>query len=123
MRQGQLKLEVENIQQPEGIIWVGIYQQDNYLVKEQAIIKGVNVTQTGKLEVVIDSLPYATYAIALFHDINENGELDRNFLGIPSEPYAFSAPPRSKWRLPRFDEIAFHFNRPIDQMKARLQHW
>ena len=30
------------------------------------------------------------YAIAVFHDLNGNGKLDRNLIGLPSEPYGFS---------------------------------
>jgi len=35
-------------------------------------------------------VPIGTYAIAIIHDTNSNGKLDKNFLGIPKEGYAFS---------------------------------
>ncbi|MEO7082183.1 MAG: DUF2141 domain-containing protein [Flavobacteriales bacterium] len=31
-----------------------------------------------------------TYAIKVFHDVNENGELDTSWIGWPQEPYGFS---------------------------------
>jgi uncharacterized protein (DUF2141 family) len=31
-----------------------------------------------------------TYAIFIFHDANNNGKMDKNFLGIPSEGYGAS---------------------------------
>ena len=37
-----------------------------------------------------EALAFGTYALALFHDVNDNGKLDKNALGIPVEPYAFS---------------------------------
>lgn len=46
------------------------------------------------------------YVIAAFHDLNGNGELDRNFFGVPTEPYGFSRPPASKWEKPAFADIA-----------------
>lgn len=38
----------------------------------------------------IEQLDYGTYGIALYHDVNSNHELDRNFLGMPTESYGFS---------------------------------
>jgi uncharacterized protein (DUF2141 family) len=37
-----------------------------------------------------DAVATGTYAVKLYQDVNSNGELDRNFLGIPKEPYGFS---------------------------------
>ena len=34
------------------------------------------------------------YAVAIIQDLNENEKLDKNFLGIPKEPYGFSG----KWK-------------------------
>jgi uncharacterized protein (DUF2141 family) len=36
------------------------------------------------------SLPAGDYAIRLFHDVDGDGELDTNLMGVPSEPFAFS---------------------------------
>ena len=35
-------------------------------------------------------VPPGAYAVAVFQDENGNGRLDRNPLGLPTEPYAFS---------------------------------
>ena len=37
-----------------------------------------------------NDIPPGTYAIAVFHDENANGKLDKNFLGIPCEGYGAS---------------------------------
>lgn len=37
-----------------------------------------------------EDIPPGTYALAVVHDENMNGELDTNFLGIPTEGYGFS---------------------------------
>ena len=39
---------------------------------------------------VFTDLPPGGYAVAAFHDRNGDGELSRNILGIPTEPYGFS---------------------------------
>lgn len=51
------------------------------------------------------NLPAGNYAVMVFHDENGNGELDRNFLGIPREPLGFS---RRYWAKgePAFSQAA-----------------
>ena len=54
------------------------------------------------------------YGIRLFHDVDGNGELNANIMGIPTEPFGFSnnAPPR--FGPPSFEAAAFD----IDQKGA-----
>jgi len=52
-------------------------------------------------------LPPGKYAIAAYVDRNQNGKLDRNFIGKPSEPYGFSRDARHMFRSPIFAEAAF----------------
>lgn len=123
-KSGTLIIHIDNIEKIGGIIWIGMYDsEDTYMVKEQAIVKGIDVKKTGKISFSLESLPYGRYALALFHDINGNGELDRNLIGIPSEPYAFSQKPKSKWRLPRFREIAFDFGKDKQILETKLHKW
>jgi uncharacterized protein (DUF2141 family) len=54
-------------------------------------LRGVEVPATDEqLTVEISELESGAYAIAVFQDLNENQELDRNLMRIPKEPYGFS---------------------------------
>ena len=44
----------------------------------------------GHTSVVFKNIPNAVYALSILHDKNNNGEMDTNFIGIPSEPYGNS---------------------------------
>lgn len=122
--QGRLRLEISNIQTAGGTIWVGVYDDEkHYFDQQKALIKAVPVSATGRVELEIGALRYGTYAIALFHDVNNNGTLDRNALGVPTEPYAFSQLPRSRWRLPRFDEVQFRFLHNDQVLHTELKRW
>lgn len=121
---GSLTISIENINAPKGVIWVGIYNSpDNFLVKERSILKKINVYRTGKTRIAVPALPYGEYAIALFHDINENGKMDNNFWGVPTEPYAFSGQVQSKWRLPLYNEVKFQFWQGNGDLKLKLEDW
>ena len=55
----------------------------------------------------LDDVPHGTYAVALYHDQNDNDELDTNFLGRPQESYGFSNDARGTMGRPDFEEAAF----------------
>ena len=61
----------------------------------------------GLLELIdFADLPPGRFAVAVFHDENENDELDVNFIGIPKEGYAFSRDARGFAGPPSFDAAA-----------------
>lgn len=121
---GTLSIEINNIKSSSGMVWIGIYNSPkSFLVKEKAIIEGIQIHKEGSLTIEIPGLKFGQYAIAIFHDENNNGEMDRNLLGIPSEPFAFSKKPKSKWRLPKFEEVKFSFDQHDQKLSARLKKW
>lgn len=60
-------------------------------MEKEAALQCVQVKVSGnKAEVIFKDIPDGDYAIMLFHDRNNNGKMDTNFLGIPSEGYGAS---------------------------------
>ena len=59
------------------------------------------------LTVVFDDLAPGTYAVGAYHDQNNNGRLDTDFIGYPSEGYALSNGIRAVFSRPRFIDAAF----------------
>ena len=121
---GSLILSVDNIQQRQGTLWGGIYDgEGSFLVKEKALVIAFPVERTGRMLVPVPGLRYGTYAIALFHDLNGNDLLDQNFIGIPTEPFAFSKGLSTRWRLPKFREVAFRFGQDRQVLPIELKKW
>jgi uncharacterized protein (DUF2141 family) len=58
------------------------------------------------LTVSFENLAVGSYAIAVFHDVNDDGVLNRNLLGIPTEGFGFSRNPRILAGPPRFGDSA-----------------
>jgi uncharacterized protein (DUF2141 family) len=56
--------------------------------------------------VTFDQLAPGDHAVKLYHDANDNGELDRNMLGLPSEGYGFSNNV-GRYGPPPFEEARF----------------
>ncbi len=122
---GDLFVEINNVQSTSGVIWVGLYDSsETFLDKEKAILTRVEINQTGTVSLWIPDLYYGgDYAIAVLHDLNNNGDLDRNFFGIPTEPFAFSGHIYSSWRAPRFEEVKFRFDSSHNSLQLSLKEW
>lgn len=60
------------------------------------------------------------WAIALSQDTNYNGKMDRNFLGLPVEPYAFSNNVRPHFKAPSFAECKFLVVKPGQVITIRF---
>lgn len=57
-------------------------------------------------------LPPGDWAVAITQDLNNNNKIDKNFLGIPTEPYAFSNNIRPTVAAPDFNECKFTVSGP-----------
>ena len=73
----------------KGNIIVGIFDSDESFLKKP--LDGRMAQASGdSVTVVFENLKPGKYAISVFHDVNKNGDLDRNKLGIPKEGFGFS---------------------------------
>lgn len=70
-----------------------------------AAMRRVPVTDK-ELVLEIPELGAGQYAITLFHDVNDNGQLDMNAMGMPLEGYGFSNNVGARGR-PQFDDARF----------------
>jgi uncharacterized protein (DUF2141 family) len=60
--------------------------------------------------VEFDSLKYGEYAVRVFHDKNENEEIDTNVLGIPTEDYGYSNNASAWFGPPSWEKAKFLFD-------------
>jgi len=121
---GVIEVKINNINEHYGTLWLGVYRSEaSFLNKEEAILYSVQNLSDNEESVIINNLDYGDYAIALFHDLNNNGVMDFDWMGIPAEPYAFSKPLRSKWRVPAFKEVKISLHESQKTVSTRLMTW
>lgn len=73
----------------------------------RAPIRTLTFPSALETEYRITDVPAGQYALLVYHDENGNGQLDRNFIGIPKEPIGLSNGYRPKGP-PSFSKAAFH---------------
>jgi uncharacterized protein (DUF2141 family) len=76
------------------------------------------ITSEKMVNTISIDIPYGTYAISIYQDVNKNGELDRNFIGIPKEPIAFGNN-YEPLGSPKFESasIVFSSTTPVQKIK------
>lgn len=103
-----LHVKVDGITQSTGTISAMLIDSPEAWDGKSEPVSGrrAKISATGSIELVFDSLVPGDYAIRVMHDENDNGQLDRNLVGMPTEGYGFSNNPRVM-RAATFDEARF----------------
>lgn len=94
--QGSLTVRVQNLRDRSGKVCIKVFSGQRGFPNgddSQVSKRCVNVMEAeGKPTAIakFTTLSPGSYAIAVFHDSNSNGKLDRGMLGIPKEGFGFS---------------------------------
>lgn len=108
---GTISVEISGIDETKGLMSIGLYSDEKGFPDDGKEYKGTDVNVTGQTVVyTFKEVPFGTYAIAIFHDTNSNGKLDKNFLGIPKEGYAFSNNVFGTFGPPDFKDTSFELS-------------
>ena len=70
---------------------------------------------------MVRDVPPGSWAVLAYQDENNNGELDRNLIGMPKEPYGFSRDARSKFGPPRFEDAVIELGDAPTVTNVRLR--
>ena len=107
-----VKINFTNTLQKKGKIYFGVFDNASAFPKGRPFTSGsLSVAGESEITTLIDLAP-GEYAISVFLDENNNGKLDQNFLGIPTERFGFSANPRILTGAPSYHDCAI---RVLDQ--------
>ena len=99
-----LTISVTNITEEGGVIYADLFSsEDSFLEKSYRTEKITAFNKNGTI--VFKNIPQGVYAVSIYHDINNNGKLDENWIGIPKEPVGMSNNPGfgiPKWKKTKF---------------------
>jgi uncharacterized protein (DUF2141 family) len=117
-----LKLTVHKVSSDAPRVKVAVYNSNkNFLLKEGRI-KEFFVQSKGEMaEAEITGLEYGVYAIVVFEDLNNSGDMDRNAVGMPTERYGLSNNFVPKVKKPSFKNCAFEYSAEKNKVRIELQ--
>ena len=102
-----------------GYAMLGIYDKKenfgkakvNEKLNADLVFTGTVIKITNKKATAIIDVPFGEYAIAGFQDLDGNGVLSGNFLGIPREPVGFSGGAKVRFGPPKWNDAVFQFKK------------
>jgi uncharacterized protein (DUF2141 family) len=104
---GELTIEISGVTPDRGKVYVAVYDRpETFPIPGKQLVGRVMAAGDRHLTAHFADLPPGQYAVVAFQDFNDNGQLDKNFLGIPKEPYGFSNGARGSAGPPKFAAAA-----------------
>jgi uncharacterized protein (DUF2141 family) len=122
LAQRSLEITVENIKDIKGSMRVGIYNTEKDFPDKPTEGKVVQVSAE-TLTVLFEGVQPGDYAISIFHDENNNGELDTNGVGIPKEGFAFGNNAMGMFGPPSFDKAKITIGNENLKQTLKLKHF
>jgi uncharacterized protein (DUF2141 family) len=120
---GELTITISDIKNDTGFVLAAVYESEASFLKPPLARMSVKFKAVlGKVTFALPDLPPGKYAIAAFHDENDNGKLDRNALGVPTEGFGFSNDARGTGGPPSFAAAAVTFDGADKALKIALDY-
>jgi len=117
--QSKITVNVSQVSNTKGIIRVTIFNsKETFLGAAYKQIK--RKAAIGDMVFEFEEIPKGEYTVSVIHDENENGELDTNFIGIPSEPYGISMDGKSNFGPPKYEDALFTVDKPFLTLSISL---
>jgi uncharacterized protein (DUF2141 family) len=116
---GDLTVEVSGLTQAKGDVQVALFDQQGQWLRKAVASKKVAAAE-GKVQIVFENLPDGEYGLSVFHDLNGNGKLDMNMIGIPTEPYGFSNDAAGSFGPPSFADAKVKLEQDKKTISIRL---
>lgn len=110
-----LTIVIEDIREASGTIQVQVHAGKEQFNGEGSVAQFMEPAVTGSITLVAEALPPGEYAIRIMHDVNGNDELDTNFVGAPTEPFAFSNNARAMFGPAAWEDARFTLKGEVTQ--------
>lgn len=122
---GTLRVNVVGVRSREGHIGCALFSSAEGFPGDTAHALQKVVGRFGRHHTatcVFENVPPGRYAVALGHDENGNGHLDKNLVGIPTEGWGVSNDAPARMGPPSYDEATFRFNGRRELIVVRLRY-
>ena len=122
--QVRLQLTVKGLRSEKGTVVVTVYgdQPEDFLAKGQKLEKVRLPARAGVTRGCVVLPKPGRYALAIYHDEDDNRHLTRGLFGLPTEGYAFSNDPEIFLRLPTFQEVAFNAQAAVNHVFMHIRY-
>jgi uncharacterized protein (DUF2141 family) len=104
-----LTVLVTGIRSNEGKLRFALYRTRESFTNDP-MLGGAETIEERRAEWRLSNLEPGPYAVAIYHDENNDDKFNMNFLGIPTEDYGFSNNVRARLGPPSWKRVVFEVN-------------
>lgn len=106
--QNTLKVTIADIQSDKGQVRIAVFNNKESFPTPGKYYKAKLIrAQSGRVVVDFADLPAGEYVVMAFHDEDADGEMDKNFIGLPSEGFGYSIKGEPAFRPPVWEKGVF----------------
>ena len=99
-----LRIEVTGLDGDRGTARIAVFDSQDTFLREAAFATIAPIADGRSVWTL--SVPPGTYAVAVHHDEDGDGEMKRGLFGIPTEPAGFSNGARARFGPPKWRDAA-----------------
>lgn len=114
-----LTVIIEGVKTGSGKVLLALFDKPDNFPNGEFLRGEIAPADADGVPIEINDLAHGEYAITVYQDVNDNGELDKNFLGIPREPYGFSGGWKSG--AAKFEEALFEFGPGSETITIKMR--
>ena len=118
---GKIIVTIQGIEETGGTMMVGLFTENDTFLEVPTYPREIPINNEKSIVAIFDNIPYGTYALSIFHDLNNNGELDANFFRIPKEPFGFSNNYMPRFGPPSFKGASFELGNDVLELSVSLK--
>jgi uncharacterized protein (DUF2141 family) len=105
----KVEVVIKGLKNTSGKLQIGFFDEEGKFRKKEspAFSQSLPLSDT-IVQADFAKIPQGRYALAVYHDENNDDQLNTKKLGVPAEGVGFSGILKSKVKPPRFDEASFY---------------
>lgn len=119
-----IHVHVHGIRNAHGKVKVVLYGPDpkTFLVKGKKADKEREPAEEDSMTLCVVAPEKGRYAAVVYHDENDNGKFDRNWIGLPIEGFGVSNNPTLFLAPPSFEESAFEVKEGLTHVEVEVKY-
>lgn len=107
VQSSEIQFEILAINSDSGKVYIQLFQGEKNYKQGKALASSVIKAKAGDNTVMFHNIEQGEYAIRFFHDQNDNGQLETNFIGMPTEGYGFSNDAKPNFGPAKYEDMKF----------------
>ena len=121
LQKPDVNVTVSGVEKADGAIYVSLCRKNEFLTNRCYRSTGKRVDGAASYDFAFEDVDAGRYAVAAVHDVNGNGQVDRNSYGAPTEPSGVSGKGLQAGAVPKFEDSAFNVSSKSVRIKVELR--